>query len=61
MIKSVPVDDNRQMPDWKRHEIKSCKGTLTLTQKPRTPQNKQPDAVMAGTIMDPHTRDPQCS
>ena len=28
--RSAPVDDDRQMPDWKQHERKSCKGTLTF-------------------------------
>ena len=47
--RSVPVDDDWQMLDQKRHERKSCKGTLTLTQKPRTPRNKQSDTVTVGT------------
>ena len=28
--RSAPVDDDRQMPDHRQHERKSCKGTLTL-------------------------------
>ena len=28
--RSAPVNDNWQMPDWKQHKRKSCKGTLSL-------------------------------
>ena len=28
--RSMPVNDDQQMPDQKQHERKSCKGTLTL-------------------------------
>ena len=49
--------DARLKTTWER----SCKGTLTLTQKPQTPWNKQSDTVTVGTTMDPHTRDPWCS
>ena len=59
--RSTPISDDRQVPDQRRYERKSCKGTLTLTQKPRTPRNKQSDTVTAETIMNPHTRDPRCS
>ena len=44
---SVTIDRHQTEGDTRE---KSCKGTLTFTQKPQTPQNKQSDTVTMGTI-----------
>ena len=51
--------DSRQTENNMRE--KAVKVFLHFTQKPQTPQNKQPDVATAGMNTNPHTRDPRRS